>query len=134
MAYDTKRLEQQALTAIKEHNLFFFSDLAGYLPCSRQTLYDHGLDKSDSIKDALEKNILKTKNSMRSKWYKSENATLQVALMKLIADEDERRKLSQTYTDLTTDGKALPTPILGGTSALSSDNSNQEAAETPQAD
>ena len=107
MAYNTKQLEKQALEAIEKHKLFFFNDISAYLPCSRATLYNLGLDKLDTIEKALEENRTRAKNSMRAKWYKSDNATLQVALMKLISDDDERKKLSQTYTDLTTDGEKL---------------------------
>ena len=39
------------------------------------------------------------KTSLRSKWYKSENATLQMALMKLIVNDDERRRLSTTFME-----------------------------------
>jgi hypothetical protein len=109
MAYDSKKLEEQALKAVETYNLFFINDIMGYLPCSRSTFYDLGLDQSDTIKDALEVNRIKTKSSMRSKWYKSDNATLQVALMKLIAEDDERKKLSQTYSDVTSGGDKLKT-------------------------
>ena len=40
------------------------------------------------------------KISMRDKWYKSENATLQVCLMKLIADEDEAHRLNGTKREI----------------------------------
>lgn len=112
MAYDAGKLEEQALQAIKDNNLFFINDLTAYLPCSRQTFYTLGLDKLDTIKDALENNRLKTKNGLRSKWYKSDNATMTVALYKLLADDNERKMLSQQYTDLTTNGKDMPQPIL----------------------
>jgi hypothetical protein len=36
--------------------------------------------------------------------------------------------------DMTTNGKDLPAPILGGAAHVSNDNSGQEAAETPQTD
>jgi hypothetical protein len=71
------------------------------LPCCRATFYNLGLDKLDTIKDALEQNKIETKNSMRAKWYKSDNATLQIALMKLISSDEERRKMSQNYNEIT---------------------------------
>lgn len=107
MAYKTEDLEKQALEAIEKHNLFFINDLVAYLPCSKQTLYDHKLEQLDSIKKALEANRIKTKNGLRAKWYKSKNAAVQVALMKLIADDEERKKLSQTYTDVTSAGEKV---------------------------
>jgi hypothetical protein len=113
MAYDTKQLEKQAIEAIKKHNLFFITDVSAFLPCTTSTFYEHELEKSEAIKEALEENKISTKNSMRAKWYKSDNATLQVALMKLISEDDERKKLSQSYTDLTTGGEPIKV-IWGG--------------------
>lgn len=107
MAFDTKDLEEQSLKAIKEHNLFFINDLTAYLPCSRQTFYEHGLDKLDSIKSELEKNRINVKNGLRAKWYKSVNSATQIALYKLIADDDERKKISQGYTDITSGGETI---------------------------
>lgn len=105
--FDKDKLEKEALRAIKKHNLFFIVDVASFLPCSRATFYNQGLDKLDSIKEALEQNKIKTKNSMRSKWYQSDNATLQLALMKLISTDEERQKLSQSYVDLSSKGEKL---------------------------
>lgn len=107
--YDVKDLEKRAIKAIEENNLFFISDVATYLPCSRSTFYNLGMDKLDSIKELLENNRVRTKSSMRSKWYKSQNATLQIALMKLIATDDERRWLTQSHTDITSLGEKIET-------------------------
>jgi hypothetical protein len=45
---------------------------------------------------------------MRSKWYKSNAPALQMALMKLIANEDELRKLSISYIDSEVNDKREP--------------------------
>lgn len=113
MAYKTEDLERQALEAIKQHNLFFIEDLVAYLPCDKTTFYTHKLNENHSIKGALEQNRIQTKNGLRSKWYKSPNASMQIALYKLIADDSERKKIAQNYTDVTTDGQKLPTVIIG---------------------
>jgi hypothetical protein len=36
---------------------------------------------------------------MRKKWYDSDNATLQMALMKLLSSQEEHRKLSQQFIE-----------------------------------
>ena len=72
-----------------------------------KTFYTHKLQELQTIKDALTKVKTEIKVSMRSKWYKSENATLQMGLMKLIGSDDERKRLSQTHSDITTDGKPI---------------------------
>lgn len=108
MTYKKKDLEKKALTEIKVKKLIFIDDVVCYLPCSRATFYIQELDKLDTIKDALELNKTDIKVSLRSKWYKSENATLQIALMRLTCGDSERRKLATNYNELTgKDGEAL---------------------------
>ncbi|MCH7535296.1 MAG: hypothetical protein IH948_06060 [Bacteroidetes bacterium] len=101
MAYKTKDLEKRALKAITEKELVFIEDVICYLPCNRATFYNHELDKLDTLKEALQKNKTDIKVSLRSKWYKSDNATLQLALMKLVSTDEERRKLSVNYNEHT---------------------------------
>lgn len=99
MAYNPKDLEAKALEAIEKNKLFFIDDVIAYLPCSRATFYNLELEKLDTIKDALTKVKTEIKVSMRSKWYKSENPTLQMGLMKLIASADELKQLSMTHVE-----------------------------------
>ena len=107
MAYKTEELEKQALEAIEKYKLFFIEDIVSYLPCNKTTFYEHKLNESNAIKDALTKVKTEIKVSMRSKWYKSDNPTLQMGLMKLIGTDEERKKLSQNHTDHTTGGEKL---------------------------
>jgi hypothetical protein len=99
MAYETRELERQALEAIEKHKLFFIEDIVAYMPCSAATFYNHELEKLETIKDALTKVKTEIKVSMRSKWYKSQNATLQLALMKLLSSEKELRQLSMQHVE-----------------------------------
>ena len=101
MAYKTTELEVQSLKVIKEKLLIFIDDIVVYLPCNRATFYNHNLDKLDTIKDALEFNKTETKIKLRTKWQESDNATLQIALMRLICNDAERRKLAINYTEVT---------------------------------
>jgi len=97
MAYKYEDLEKQSLKAIEKYKLFFIADVTSYLPCSYSTFYDYKLHESDAIKDALTKVKTDLKVSMRSKWYKSENPTLQMGLMKLISTKEELMKLSMNH-------------------------------------
>ena len=97
--YNQDELVAQSLEAIQKYKLFFIDDIIAYLPCSRATFYNLGLDKLDTIKDALVAVRTEIKVSMRSKWYKSDNPTLQMGLMKLIASPDELRQLSMTHVE-----------------------------------
>ena len=65
----------------------------------------------DSIKDIINKNRVEIKTAMRSKWFKSDNATLQVALMKLICTDEEAHRLNGSKQEIkTTEMK----PIFNG--------------------
>jgi hypothetical protein len=97
--YSTEELEKVALKAIDKHKLFFIEDIIPFLPCSRSLFYERNLDKLDSIKEALFKNKVNLKVSLRSKWYNSDAPTLQLALMKLVASDEERKALSTSYME-----------------------------------
>lgn len=122
MAYDKQELEKQAIQAIQDNNLTFEKEVWAYLGISEKTYYNHKLQELQSIKEAIKKNRVKTKNSLKAKWYRSDNATLQVALYKLIADDEERKKLSQTYTDVTSNGDKLNISLV----EFVGDDSNQD--------
>ena len=106
--YKTAELEKKAIEAIEKYKLFFIEDIVSFLPCSKPTFYEHKLDELNTIKDALLKNRVEVKVGLRSKWYKSDNPTVQLALYRLTCEEDERRKLAMNYQELTgKDGAAL---------------------------
>jgi hypothetical protein len=110
MAYDKKKVYAQTLEIIEKHTLIFIEDIVALLPLRKQTFYDFfpiGSDEMDNIKSALEKNRVSMKSNMRKKWYKSDNPTLQVALMKLIANEDEAARLSGQTRDNTNANKMV---------------------------
>ena len=110
MAYDTKELFEKAKDVIVKHKLFFIEDIVAFLPCSKPTFYEHfPIDSNEinELKELLELNRTELKVSMRSKWYKSNAPALQMALMKLIANPEELKKLSMNYTDVTSNGHQL---------------------------
>jgi hypothetical protein len=111
MAYDRKKIFEQAKEVTVKNKLFFIEDIVAFLPCSKNYFYDHfppDSNEYDELKGLLETNRTELKVSMRSKWYKSNAPALQMALMKLIANEDELRKLSITYIDQEVSEKSEP--------------------------
>jgi hypothetical protein len=126
MPYDKKKLEKQSLEAIAKYKLFFIDDIISYLPCSRATFYNYALDKLDTIKDELTKQKTELKVAMRSKWYKSDNATLQMGLMKLVSTDEELRKLSMNHNEHTTNGKDMTSFVI----ELSADNETNTKTNT----
>jgi hypothetical protein len=102
MAYDKKKIFNQAKEMIVKHKLFFIEDIVAFIPCSKNYFYDHfpvNSNEYDELKGLLEINRTELKVSMRSKWYKSNAPALQMALMKLIATPDELKKLSMQYIE-----------------------------------
>ena len=97
MAYKKEELENLSVEAIKQHKLFFVQDIIAFLPCTSSTFYHQELEKSEKIKSALLEVRTNLKVSMRSKWYRSDNPTLQLALMKLLSSDEELRKLSMQH-------------------------------------
>ena len=102
MAYDRKKIFEQAKEVIVKQKLFFMDEVPDFLPCSRSTFYDYfpdGSDELDTLKSLISINKTQIKTSMRSKWYKSNAPALQMALMKLIATPEELKRLSMQYNE-----------------------------------
>ena len=102
MAYDKVEIYDKAIKAIKDNVLYFIEDVVAYLPCDKTTFYRFFEVKSNeynNIKEALEDNRVNTKVKMRKKWEDSENATLQMGLMKLIGTDEEAHRLNGTKTE-----------------------------------
>ena len=111
MAYTTEELEELVLDAISDNELVFFNEIEHFVPSCKSTLEKHGLHKMGTIKEALAKNRVSTKKDLRNKWKESDNATVQVALYKLISDEDEFSRLSGQQIDHTSKGDKLSITI-----------------------
>ena len=94
MAYSKKELEKQALDVIKKNKLTWHDEIIAFLPCTKSTYYNKKLHELDSLKDAILQNRLEMKAKLKKKWFESDNPTLSIALMKLIANDEEWDKLN----------------------------------------
>lgn len=102
MAYDRKKIYQQALDLIEKKKLFFIEDVVTLLPCNKTTFYDFfKIDSNElnTIKEALDKNKIDVKNGLRNKWYNGNNPLTQMALYKLIGTEEEYHRIASTKTE-----------------------------------
>ena len=116
MAYDKKKIYQQAEEAIKKNNLFFIEDIVAFLPCDKTTFYRFfpvDCNEYNTLKDLLDDNKVKTKSSIRAKLWKSNKASELLALYRLIATPEEHQKLNQSYVDHTSKGKEINTIFKG---------------------
>ena len=57
----------------------------------------------------IEDNTVSIKSGLRTKWYESENPTLQIALYRLTSRDDEHKKLNQSYIDHTSKNEKIDT-------------------------
>jgi len=112
MAYDMKKIEKMALDAIKEHRLIYIEEVVSFLPCSKETFYVHKLHESDAIKKAIMDVKIAGKSDLRKKWSEQRNATTELALYKLYANEEEFNRLSLNKNEHTgKDGAPLDIKI-----------------------
>lgn len=102
MAYDRKKIYQQALELIEKKKLFFIEDVVTLLPCDKTTFYrffEVQSNEYNTIKEGLEKNKIEIKNGLRNKWYNGNNPLTQMALYKLIGTEEEYHRIASTKTE-----------------------------------
>jgi hypothetical protein len=115
MAYDKKKIFEQAKEVTLKKKLFFIEDIVALLPISKQTFYDYfkvDSDELDIIKGLLEKNKIEVKNGLRNKWYNGNNPLTQMALYKLIGTEEEYHRIASTKTE--NKNINIDKPIFGG--------------------
>lgn len=104
--------EAAILKVIKDRKLMRFDHIFGHFAgCSRATAYNHGLDKLDSIKEALQQNRSKGVDYLLQKWIAGDNATLQIAAMRLICTPEEHQKLNQQYIDHSSKDGSMSTSL-----------------------
>lgn len=97
MAYNKKKLYKQALKMAVDKKCFFIEQLVSFMPCDKTTFYKYfkvDTNEFNAIKEVLDTNRIEVKTAMYNKWFKSENPTLQICLMKLIATDEEASRLN----------------------------------------
>lgn len=103
MAYDRGAIFEQAKREAEDKNCYFIEQLIAYLPISKPTFYEFFPINSyefNTIKEILDLNKVSTKTKMYRKWFDSDNPTLQVALMKIIATDEEAHRLNGTKQEI----------------------------------
>jgi hypothetical protein len=113
----------KVIEIVDEFKLIFWQDVADKLGVSRPTVYAWFPVESDerkAIENAIQANKIAMKVSMRNKWYKSNNPTLQISLYKMLANKEEQQALSMQYIESkqtsevkhTVDVSKLPDEVL----------------------
>jgi hypothetical protein len=92
--------EKEMIECIQKHEWARWAHIEwDVLSFSRPTAYNHNLDKLDTIKEAFEIIRSKATNYMLKKWILSDNATLQIAAFKIVASEDDHKRLNQSFVE-----------------------------------
>ena len=100
MAYNRKKILEQAKKAIEKHHLFFIEDIVAYLPITKKTFYEWwpvDSDECNDLKSLLEIEKINMKVKLRAKLYNSKGDTATLALYKLICTDEERQNLSTNW-------------------------------------
>ena len=107
----SEQYEKELIEAIQKHNWMRWSHIDwNALSMGRTTAYAYKLNDSDSVKETFEINRSKGVNYLLQKWITSDNSTLQIAAMRIIADEEDRQRLNQQYIDHTSKGGEIIKP------------------------
>jgi hypothetical protein len=120
MAYKKKEIFDLAKEKIVKHRLFFIEDIIAVLPIGKTKFYEFfppTANETNTLKELLESNRIATKISMRKKWSESGNASLQIALMKIICTDEEAHRLngSSIKADVTSGGEKLVAQAVNST-------------------
>ncbi len=101
MAHTKKEKEAILKKAIKvagEKQLLYIEEVCAYLPINKKTFYEWKQHESNELKETLENNKIEIKTKLRHKMIISDNATLIIALYKLVCNEEERKILADNKT------------------------------------
>ena len=101
MAYNRNKITQELINNIETiEDITSFDDAALTVAPAIRTLYDWELHELQDIKRAIAANKVKVKQSLRKQWKdKSASPTLQLALYKLLSNDDELKALSMEYRE-----------------------------------
>lgn len=104
---DRERLFRKALSTIrKDGNVLFIEDVRVSLGITRSTLYrwwPKGSPEYERIFELIEDNRINKKKDIRRQLGKSTRAPELLSLYRMIATEEERRAINQTYVDVKAD-------------------------------
>lgn len=107
---DEIKIFKQAKEIAIDENTLFIQDIIDSLPIGKTSFYKYfpdGSNELNELNEIIDKNRVSIKKSLRAKWHKSDNATLQMALYKLTCSPEEHKLLQQNYVDHTTKGESI---------------------------
>ena len=118
--YNKREILESILSSSNE-SIFFVGDMCTEVGISRATFYNlfpAGTKNNKLIMQKISKNRFLTRKGLQKKWFDSNNATLQLALYKLIATDEERKRLSSTYIEIKDNDNIKPKLTLDDVSVI----------------
>ena len=107
MAYKKSDLVDQSIRAIKENNLIYQDEIFAFVSFSERTFYYHKLQNLQDIKKALSDSRIKLKTELRNEFRKSKNPTERIVLYRLLASEEEFKRIATSHYDHTSGGDKI---------------------------
>ena len=112
MAYNKEEIYKQVISVIRDNNIKFFDHIEPFIEPDVKTLDRWGWKNGEcpectTIKREISNNRTSKKMFLIDKWIDSDNATLQIAAYKLLGDDEDRKKLSSSYIDHTSNNNEL---------------------------
>ena len=137
MAHNKEKIYKQALKIAAKKGVYFIEDIIAFLPITKPTFYDYfKVDSNDfnAIRELLDANKIQKKVDIREKLSEGSKAPELLALYKLLATDDERKKLSSQYIDHTSKGKEIKASSAIDYSSLSTETLKDIANNTKSED
>jgi hypothetical protein len=92
--------EAEILKLIVKHKIMKIQHIfQHYTDLGSAQFYNLELEKSESIKEAIQTNKSKAISYMLNKWVGSDNATLQISAFKILCEDEDRKKLSMQFVE-----------------------------------
>jgi hypothetical protein len=92
--------EKEILDIIVKHKIMKIQHIfQHYTDLGSAQFYNLELEKSESIKEAIQTNKSKAVSYMLNKWVGSDNATLQISAFKVLCEDEDRKKLSMQFVE-----------------------------------
>jgi hypothetical protein len=100
MGKSKEQHEREILDVVIKHKIMKIQHIfQHYTDLASAQFYNLELEKSESIKEAIQTNKSKAVSYMLNKWVGSDNATLQISAFKVLCEDEDRKKLSMQFVE-----------------------------------
>lgn len=112
-----EQVYNKSIELLKEHDIRYVEELLSYLPISKETFYRYfevNSNEYDYLKRLISDNVVKKKLELRKKFEESNNPTIMIVNYKLLANEDELRRINDKQIENETEIMKAPDITING--------------------